>query len=231
MVDLANARLKGFAELRIDGRKRLIEQEHLRLGHDRAGERRALLLAAGKARGVGALFAGELDHGDGLGHLLVDHVLRGLLHLEAEGDVLLDRHVGEQAVLLEHHADVALARRHVGDILAVEDDGALGDLLQARKAAQQGGFAAAGGAKQRHKVTLLDTEIDVIEDGVVAKALDDVAEFNIGHYLVSFWIDEFCSFKTTAVTSATTTKMTTTMALERPLETSMFACRNTWMFW
>ncbi len=44
-------------------------------------------------------------------HLLdagLDLGRRPLRHLEAEGDVLGDRHVGEQRIGLEHHADIAL---------------------------------------------------------------------------------------------------------------------------
>ena len=42
--------------------------------------------------------------------------------LEAEGDVPRDRHVRPQRVGLEHHADVALPRRQVRDVLAVDAD-------------------------------------------------------------------------------------------------------------
>ena len=104
-----------------------------------------------------------------------------LLHPKAKRHVLLDRHVGEEAVLLEDHADVALAGRDVRDVAPVEDDPALGDALQAGEAAQQRGLAAARGAEQRDEVALIDAKVDVVQDRVVAKALDHALEFNVGH--------------------------------------------------
>ena len=50
--------------------------------------------------------------------------------LEAEGEVLVDRHVRVERVGLEHHGDAALRRRHLVHPLAVEHQRAAGDLLQ-----------------------------------------------------------------------------------------------------
>ena len=57
--------------------------------------------------------------------------------LQAEGDVLLHRHVREQRVGLEHHVDRPLVRRDAGHVHAVDEDAARGGLLEAGQHAQQ----------------------------------------------------------------------------------------------
>ena len=61
-------------------------------------------------------------------------------------------HVGEQGIVLEHHAHTALFRRdlHRGaaDHLMFNADGALTHRLQTGNGAQQSGFAAARGTNQ-----------------------------------------------------------------------------------
>ena len=64
---------------------------------------------------------------------LVDLGLRALADLEPEADVVGDGHVREERVRLEDHPDVALVRRPVGDVLAVDRDRAGGRLLEARR--------------------------------------------------------------------------------------------------
>ena len=59
-------------------------------------------------------------------HTCVDLVLRHLLELEPEGHVVEHGHVRVQRVVLEHHRDVALFRRHVVDDAVTDADGALG---------------------------------------------------------------------------------------------------------
>ena len=68
-----------------------------------------------------------------LGDAALDLVLGDLLALQPEGDVLLDRHVREQRVALEDRVDVALVRRHVGDVDAAELDGALRSAPRSRR--------------------------------------------------------------------------------------------------
>ncbi|MNP73909.1 hypothetical protein D3C76_1706980 [compost metagenome] len=57
--------------------------------------------------------AGKILQLDQLQHLAYPRlaiVAVDLLHAQAKRDVLLDGHVGEQRVALEHHADPALLR-------------------------------------------------------------------------------------------------------------------------
>ena len=60
---------------------------------------------------------------------------------QAIGDIVSDREMGEQRQRLKHHADISLVGRHPGQVLAVEDNMALGRRLQPGDQAQQGSLA------------------------------------------------------------------------------------------
>ncbi len=70
------------------------------------------------------------------GHALFHLGARQTPLLQAEGDVARHRHMRPERVGLEHHADVALPRRHVEYILAADDDGAVLRLVEAGDEAQ-----------------------------------------------------------------------------------------------
>ena len=96
---------------------------------------------------LGGIIVPEVLQTDDLDHAL-DLVLIALelaLHLQGEGDVLLNRQPGEQGGLLEHHAAVGGGAFHFH---AVNGDLAGGGMDQAGHQTQDGGLAAAGGADQ-----------------------------------------------------------------------------------
>jgi len=57
------------AQLRVEVRQGLVEEEHRRREHERAGERDALLLASGQLRRAPGAELAELDQLEGLAHL------------------------------------------------------------------------------------------------------------------------------------------------------------------
>ena len=166
------------AQLRVEVGKRLIHQQHVRLDDNRAGERDALLLAAGKALRQTVGILRDLHGLQNLVHALLDLFLGQMAVFKAESDVLAHGHMRENGVILENHADVALVRRNIVDDLAVESDGAALDGVKARNHAQQGRFAAAGRAEQREELALLDIQIQIGDDDVLAIFLDDVLKMN-----------------------------------------------------
>ena len=113
LVELRERRAHADAELRVEVRERLVEQEGLRLARDRAAHRDALALAAGELCGASLEQVFEPEE---LRHLFDparDLRLRRLPRLEAVADVLAHRHVRVQGVGLEDHRDVAVLRRVV----------------------------------------------------------------------------------------------------------------------
>ncbi len=99
---------------------------------------------------------------------------------DTEGDVLRHRQMGEQGVVLEHHADATLLRRQgkprLGNDVAGQLDFAFVHRLETRDGAQGRGLAAAGRAKQAANVACIQMQIQVLDDALVAVAAGKVAQ-------------------------------------------------------
>ena len=76
-------------------------------------------------------------------HARGDFGFRQFVLLQAEGDVLLNGHVREQGIGLEHHVYGPLVRRHAGEVYPIQHDLPGGRLFKACQHTQQCGFAAA----------------------------------------------------------------------------------------
>ncbi len=177
-LQVPNILAHAAAQLGVQVRQRLVEQQHLRLQHQGAGDRHALLLATRELRGQAVVVALEADQC----HLLARHLLRfglrGAADAGAVGDVLQNGHVREQGVGLEHHRHVAVGGRKLGHVAAADQDLALGRHLQPRDHAQGRGLAAARGAEQRHQRARLDRERHVVDRRDRAVALGHVAKLD-----------------------------------------------------
>jgi hypothetical protein len=90
---------------------------------------------------------------------LLDLGDRHFAHAQAEGDVVLDGHVREQRVRLEHHAQATAGGFGVGDVATVQEDAPGGDFDEAGDHLQGGGFAAPGGAEQGHEFAFVHRQV------------------------------------------------------------------------
>ena len=170
------------AKLRVEVRERLVHEEDLWLAHDRAPHRHALALAAGQ---LARLSVEVVDQADDARRLLdppPGFRLRHLPHPQREPDVLRNRHVWVQRVVLEDHRNVARARRQVVHDALADPDLAVRDLLETRDHAQRRRLAATGRADEHDELAVLDREVEV-GDGAVAVTVDlgDVVEGDSGH--------------------------------------------------
>ncbi len=172
--------------------QRLIEQQHFRFEDQRPGQRHALLLAAGDLIHIAIVKALQVHHRQRLFDAGFDLPTRYAEHLQAVADVLAQRHVREQGVRLEHHADITLLNGAVGHVLAVDKDLPAGGLFQPGDQTQYRGFTAAGRAEQRYHLPLRDRQVDVFNHRVRAKALGHVTQFNkmfLSHSVTpGFWL-------------------------------------------
>ena len=80
-----------------------------------------------------------------------------------ERHVVAHRHVRIERVVLEHHRDVALLRRHAVDDVAADRDLALADLLEPRDHAQQRRLAAARRTDQHAELAVGDLDVDAAD--------------------------------------------------------------------
>ena len=165
------------ADGHVQSRDGLIGNDELRLHDQGAGNADALALAAGELTGkaLGDVH-GQSAHGEELlhpgGKLLGRHHLVYPQHL---GDGVIYRHTGVEGgvgVLEDHlHLGAEPAERialHVGDVRAVEADGAAGGLIQPENGAGQGGLAAARLAHQTQVFPLEELEGHVVDGLEVA---------------------------------------------------------------
>ena len=129
--------------------------------HDAAPERHALLLPPGELARLALEQIADAENLRGAGDLLADHRLAGAAIAQAEGEIVVHRHVLVQRVILEHHRDVAvLGRQPVDDALA-DADGARAHLLEPGDEPQRRRLAAARRSDQHDELLVLDLEIEV----------------------------------------------------------------------
>src|SRR5207245_9421983 len=104
-----------FSELGVEIAQGLIEQKHLGLSNQSAGQRNPLLLAAAQVRSQTIPQAAQTQS---LQNLL--HTARELFTAHAAsqriGNVLKNRHVGPNRIRLKDHSDTSLFRRNEGPI-------------------------------------------------------------------------------------------------------------------
>ena len=123
--------------------QRLIEQQYPRLNDQRASQGDPLLLSTRQLARVPLAETDQLNRVHGLGHTPCDLRPRCVAHLQAKRQVLCHRQVGEQGVVLEHHANVAFFSGQLADVLAIELDGAGVGHLETGHQFERGGLATA----------------------------------------------------------------------------------------
>ncbi len=169
------------AKLRVEVRERLVEQERLRLPHDRAAHRHALALAARELRGLPLEQLGEPEQLGDLGDAASDLGLVGTARLQPVAEVLAHGHVWVEGVGLEDHGDVAILRREVGDVALADRDLPVGHLLETRDHPQERRFPASRRADEDEELAVGDLERYAVDGGHPAEGLAHVFEEDRSH--------------------------------------------------
>ena len=165
----------------VEVRERLVHQQDVGLRGDRAGHRDTLALPAGELRRVAIeerLDVQELGRG---ADALVDDGLLLLLHAQPEGDVVVDLHVREDRVALEHHRDPPPPRCEVGGLAVADEHASLVHVLEPRQAAQQRRLAAPGRPEQDDELLVLHLEVDPVHGRELAEVLAHSLETDVSH--------------------------------------------------
>jgi hypothetical protein len=106
LEDVAHLERQAFAQFDVEVGERLVHQDQARPRRQGAGQRHALLLAAGELVRELVGVAGQADQFEQFGDACLFAVAAE--PSQAEADVLRHRQVRKQRVILEHHADAAL---------------------------------------------------------------------------------------------------------------------------
>ena len=168
-----------LAHLEIQRAERLVQKQDLGLVDKRAGDGDSLLLSAGERADASLLKALEIDQVQYSSHLALDHILGRLLLLKAEGDVIVNIHMGKQSVSLEYRIDRALIGRQVLDRFPVKKDLALSRHRKAGNHAEGCRLSASRRTQKCYKFPSLHFQVKVIDSRIsVFVDLRDALEFN-----------------------------------------------------
>src|SRR5262249_11872157 len=154
------------AQLRIEIRQRLVEQQHRGLEYEGARQRHTLLLATRKLGGAPGTKFAHLHHVEPPLYLFCDFRHASFANPQPVGDVVEHGHVGPDRVGLEHHRQAALFGRNI-DLATgrehrhtVDPNLTGGWPLEPSDGAQCCGLAATGWSEQRQLFTGHDLEVD-----------------------------------------------------------------------
>ena len=157
---------------RIDVARRLVENEHGRVGEHGAGDRDELLLPLGDVDGVirehGIVPRGQFfDEGGDLClaadalHLLPRSVLAAVAHV-------FEHAAREQPGILQHHRKGTAQRgaRHFGNVLPVDEDAPRLRIVKAHQKVDERRLARARVPHDRDELAALRMQREVVEDGL-----------------------------------------------------------------
>jgi hypothetical protein len=151
------------AQLGVEVREWLVEQEDLWASRQRPAHRDALSLPTRKLGRLSIEQFVECEERADLPDPLGDDVLRHLALLQPEREVLQDRLMRVQRVALEHHRDVAILWRDTVHDGIPDHHGARGRFVQSRDHPQRRGLAATRRADQDDELPVLDEQRQVVD--------------------------------------------------------------------
>ena len=152
----------------VERRKRLVEEQHLGLDHQRAHYRDELLLAARQLVRILGEVQGDAETVDQAFDARISFRARDVPEFQGVTDIVDRPQPREQGfpVVLEHVTEVGVAQA-----LAAEPDGALVGLQQPRDQVDEGRFPATVRAEHRHETAARDVEVEGVVDGRLAEGL------------------------------------------------------------
>ena len=167
-----------FAQFQIQRTKRLVEQQHLWLVHQRASDGNALCLSAGQ---LGDRTLGKRSQANEIQGFFCAPALFVLGHPghpQAEAHVLDDIQMREQCVGLEDRVDRAPVGRKFGHIGAGDPHHAAGRFDESTDHVQRRRLAATRRSEQTEELAVPDVQVDRVQRDRVAVTLLDATQFD-----------------------------------------------------
>ena len=172
--------------------ERFVEQEERGIADERAPQRHALLLPAGKLAGLAIKKLVEAQRRGGLLHLRGDRAPRAartghkgsqqrdpakrrqMPHGQRQGDILRNRQMRIERVGLKDHRDIALVGGLPADVRAGQQHVSRAGTVKAGHDAQSSGFAAAGGSQEGCETARPDRDVHLVENRRRPKPTADI---------------------------------------------------------
>ena len=161
MVKVLEFRPHRHAQYCVEIGKGLVHEEQVRRAHNGAGKRHALPLASRQGFRPAVERLAEPHLGGGRLDLACPLRFRHSAQPQGVADILANREMRIEAVVLEHHRDVAVARRPVVNPLAADQDVPGGDRLQSRHHAHRRRLAASRWAQEHKKLPVARRQAEV----------------------------------------------------------------------
>ena len=152
-----------IAKFRVEIRQRLVEQERLRLPHQRATHGDPLALAARELAGLAVEELVDLQQFSRFTHPSVDLGAWRPSLPKSVCQVAVDRHVRIERIVLEHHRDVALTGGQAVDHRAADPDLARGRLVEPGQQAQGGALPAPRRADEDEELPVRHGQVETVE--------------------------------------------------------------------
>ncbi len=175
------------AEFGVEVGERLVEQKDFGFANDGAAEGDPLPLAAGEL--AWAAVEERFDRQDGgcFVDAFLDFGFGCTAHFEAEGHVLVHRHVRVERVILKNHGDVAHPGGDIVDEAVADIDLSAASLFQAGDHAERSRFTASARTDEDDELAVADVETHIV-DGVKAVGVDlvEVLQDDVGHLIVEY---------------------------------------------
>ncbi len=162
----------------IEGAEGLVEEQNLGFADDRPGQGDTLALTAGH---LGGLPIDEGFQGCHLDHAFdpfLDFRSRHPLHAKTKGDILVDRQVGKEGVVLKDLIHIPAVGGIDSHIASIDEDPAGRGGVKSTDESKAGRLAATRRAKKGHKLAGLDLKAGALEGLKGAEAFGDIAELN-----------------------------------------------------
>ena len=162
---------QALALARVDARGRLVEEDELRVVHERAREREALLHAAGQRARLHVLQVEQLDVAEQLVHARVGAGAGDAVDAGEEAEVLLDGEIRVERERLRHVAGLALdALALRADVAAGDDGTAAGRLKEPAQHLDRRRLAGAVRAEKAEDLAARDAQRERVDRAVRAEA-------------------------------------------------------------
>ena len=183
-LDSSELRAHIDAQLSVEVRQRLVQQQDARLEHERACERDALLLPTRELRRVTLAQSRQAHQLQRRFHTPPHLVARPTPHLQPKGDVVEHGHVRPQRVALKNHGRGPALRRLAQHTCAVDSHVSAVGLQKSTDNPQCRRLAAPRRAQQAHQLAVADLEREVPHGrrfGTASVAFDQAIELQPGH--------------------------------------------------
>src|SRR5690606_12155161 len=160
----------------------LVGDQQARLGDHGAGDAHALLFTGGELARQGVATRAQAQALEHRAHPAACVCAAHAAQYQGQGDIVVHAAVGEQAVVLEHHADLAPVQGNapatdLEQVAFAEQHGAAAGALGQVDQPEQGALAGAGVAGDEEHFTRVDAEAHILQRDMPARVLlADVVE-------------------------------------------------------